>query len=278
MLTDIGHVALRVADFNAYRTLFGTELGLTELACGTGSEGRRVCMFAVGPSVLELHEDPTADHHAAEEHFAVLVGDIGATYELLAGRGIPFGGAPSVQPLDHAYMQRSLLEVHVADGFRLQISEVVDPRVRWTSRRGTKETYVQAGAGSGPFAAFDHFNFGCLGFHATREFYGLGLGLAEISHRVEVEGVAVEEAGYAVGCTELEIWARGDLGALPARMVTRLGFWADEVDYAYELLQTKGIKVDGPPADWELLPGMRRRAFTLRDPAGKTIQIAQRPA
>ena len=57
MLTGIAHLEMRVLDLAACRALYGEQIGLEELAYGAGPHGDRVSMFAIGDSVLELHED-----------------------------------------------------------------------------------------------------------------------------------------------------------------------------------------------------------------------------
>jgi catechol 2,3-dioxygenase-like lactoylglutathione lyase family enzyme len=239
-------------------------------------------MFAVGPSGLELHESPDATDYGAfatgstptpDEHFALLVSDVAKVYSELKGSGVPFGGPPQVQPLDHAYMQRSLLEFSDPDGFRVQISQPVDRRLRWTSRLQAKGACRADNGPVGLYAGFCHFNFPCLDIRATREFYGQALGLAEISYR-NIEGSVVESV-YAVGCTELEIGWSPDLHTLRPWMVSRLGFWTDDVDHVYHMLKEKGIALDDSPVEWVPLPGIRRRAFAFQDPDGRMLQVAQ---
>ena len=142
MLTGIGSVVMQVAEFAACRTLYGTKLGLVKIGCGVGADGRQVCMFAVGSSILEIHENPNAANAgnslptaASVGHFALLVASADEAYAMLRERNVPVSGAPAVQPLDHAYMQRSLLQFDDPSGFIVQISGVVDPGRRKGGRR-----------------------------------------------------------------------------------------------------------------------------------------------
>jgi len=43
-----------------------------------------------------------------------------------------------VQPADHAYMQRSLLEFDDPNGYVLQVADVLDPRDHLKARRAEK--------------------------------------------------------------------------------------------------------------------------------------------
>ena len=51
---------MHVRDLAACRTLYGEQLSLTEVAHGLGPNGDAVSMFAIGDSILELHEDADA--------------------------------------------------------------------------------------------------------------------------------------------------------------------------------------------------------------------------
>ncbi len=54
MLEQIGHVVMVVRDLTACRALYGGELGLAEIGQGMGADGREMCMFSIGPSILEI--------------------------------------------------------------------------------------------------------------------------------------------------------------------------------------------------------------------------------
>ena len=284
MLTGIGSVVMQVAEFAACRTLYGTDLGLVEIGCGVGADGHQVCMFAVGSSILEIHEKPSRTNagnshpeSASVGHFALLVASIDEAYAMLRERNVLGTRTPVVQPLDHSYMQRSLLQFDDPNGFVVQISEVVDPRDHVQERRAAK---IAFGASDSPrelFQGFCHFHMPSMDIHASREFYGQKLGLEEISHRI-VPDSGAEESVFAVGCTDLEIWMNPDVRTLQPSTVSRLGFWTDDVDYAYQVLKDRGVALDTLTTESAPSPHIRRRAFTFRDPEGRSLQIAQRIA
>ena len=129
MLTGIGSVVMQVAEFAACRTLYGTDLGLVEIGCGVGADGHQVCIFAVGSSILEIHEKPgeanvgtSLPESASVGHFALLVASIDEAYAMLRETNVLGTRTPVVQPLDHSYMQRSLLQFDDPNGFVVQIS------------------------------------------------------------------------------------------------------------------------------------------------------------
>ena len=99
--------------------------------------------------------------------------------------------------------------------------------------------------------------------------------MEEISHRI-VPDSGAEESVFAVGCTDLEIWMNPDVRALQPSTVSRLGFWTDDVDYAYQVLKDRGVALDTLTTESVTSPHIRRHAFTLRDPEGRSLQIAQR--
>jgi catechol 2,3-dioxygenase-like lactoylglutathione lyase family enzyme len=186
---------------------------------------------------------------------------------------------PSVQPMDHAYMQRSLLQFNDPSGYILQISDLVDPREHLKERLEKKRAWAAA-SGPGLLQGFDHVQIICTNVSAERDFFGLKLGLEELSHRTEtvpaVEGF--EESVFAAGMTDLELtqsestrgWSLGP-GAISA-----LGFWTDDVAQAYGELTQRGVAVGDPPSVCAPLPGMSRRAFVFAGLDGLRLEIAQR--
>lgn len=296
MITEIGHVAIRVRDFAACRQFYGRELDLVEIASGTSTDGHEVCMFSVGPSVLELWEDPTAPvatklsaNHpeseaslpAALSHFAFLVDSIDDAYALLRDKEIGHLDGPASTPIGHRNMQRSLLGFEDPSGFHVQISEAIDQRSHLENRRAAKHKISSAFLGLPVMlGGFDHISMFCTDYRASREFYVQKLGLEEIFHSTTREpGEAVsagfEQGAFAIGGTDIEMATDATWRAIGPGTLRRLGFWTDDIDHAYRVVQDKGLAPDGPPSTWTPLPPIRRRAFTSHDPDGLLIQIAQ---
>lgn len=162
MLTGIAHLEMRVRDLAACRTLYGEQLGLKELAHGAGRHGDRVSMFATGESVLELHEDADAvtsllpsgerkdprDVPGSVGHFAFYTADNHEAFKVLkkslGGTPLTTPDGPSVQPMDHAYMQRSLLQFDDPDGYVIQVTDLIDPRERLQGRLDEKRSRAAA--------------------------------------------------------------------------------------------------------------------------------------
>ena len=281
MLTEIGHMVLGTRDLAACRKLYGSKLGLEELAYGRSNDGREVCMFGVGPSVLELEEDANAPVRSGDPppysrigHFAFLVDSAEKVSAKFKEGNLEHVG-PSVQPIEHSYLQRSLVEFRDPGDFMIQIAEVVDMRTksRRAIRRAVKQAVISSKKSHVLFRAIDHMNMFCTDAVATNEFYAQKLGLQEILHRVVGDA---EERDFVIGCTELEMWSRPGQGAVKPGLVRSLGFWTDDVEHAYKVLVDRGVVPEGPPADWTPFPHIRRRAFTLRDPDGFLLQVAQR--
>ena len=297
MLTGIGHLEMRVRDLAACRAIYGEQLGLQEFAHGAGADGDRVSMYAIGDSVLELHEDPNAvtallpsgerkDHMdvpGSAGHFALYVEDNDEafaefTHVLAVNPLNSTRDGPSVQAMDHSYMQRSLLELCDPGGYVIQISEVLDPREHLKDRIAEKKALAASG-GRGLLRGIDHVNINCTDVSANRVLFVQKLGLNELIHRTEtvpaVEGF--EESVVAVGLTDLEI-SQSDATKgkqLGPGAVTPLRFWTDDVEDAYRTLGRRGVAV-GEPSDLAPLPGMRRRAFTFEGLDGLRLEVAQR--
>ncbi len=297
MLTGIAHLEMRVRDLAACRTLYGEQLGLKELAHGVGPHGDRVSMFAIGDSVLELCEDPDAvtsllpsgerkdpmEVPGSVGHFSFYTKDNHEAFKVLknAMASNPLtalGDGPSLQPMDHAYMQRSLLQFNDPDGYIIQISDLIDPREHLQGRLDEKRARAEA-CGPGLLQGIDHVHIVCSDVSAARDFWGQ-LGLEELSHRTEtvpaVEGF--EEAVFAAGMTDLEITQSESTRGWPLGpgAVSALGFWTDDIVQAYSELTQRGVVVGDPPSARTPLPGMSRRAFVFEGLDGLRLEIAQR--
>jgi catechol 2,3-dioxygenase-like lactoylglutathione lyase family enzyme len=293
ILTGIAYMTLRVSDFQACRSLYGGGLGLKEITQGKDTNGRSVCLFAVGPSFLELREDPavvtgilpsgkardSVDVPGSVRHLSFLVTDNNEAFAALRKGNLPLSTAkgPELQDIDHAYMQRTLLELRDPNGYVMQISEVVDPREHLEKRRAEKNEFLSSYREQGLLRGFDHLNIGCTDIRATRELFGQKLGLEEISHRVSESG-KIEEDVFAVGSTDLELWGNRaqPQPAFGPGIVGGLGFWTDNVERAYQRLKEQGVAVGHPPADRATLPGVRRRSFFFEGLDGLPLEIAQR--
>ena len=298
MVTGIAYLEMGVRDLEACRDLYVAQMGMTELALGVGPSGERVAMIATGVSVLELHEDrdavnqrtaegeekPFDDVPGSIQHISFYTQDnhgvfteLGKIFERT--RNVPLGDGPSVQPLNHSYMQRSLVSFQTPDGYGIQVSECLDPRDHLTGRLALKKRL--AGAGDPHhFQGLDHLNIVSHNVTADREFFGGLLGLEELEHRTEtnppVEGY--EEATFGAGMTELEI-AQSDLTrarTLGPGSVRGLGFWTDDVDETYKVLVDRGLQVDSEPGSTSPLPAVPRRGFTFRGLGGLKLEIAEK--
>ena len=297
MLTGISHLEMRVRDLEACRILYGRELGLEELGHGVDPHGERVAVFATGASILELHEDAGAvtsllpgggrkdpmDIPGSIGHFALYARDNHEAFSVLqqtmVRNPLTTQDGPSVQPLDHAYMQRSLLEFRDPDGYIIQIADSIDPRAHLRDRLEEKRTGAAAGS-PGLLQGFDHVAITCSDVSAARTLFGGQLELEELSHRTEtVPAVAgFEEAVFAVGMTDLELaqsastrgWTLGP-GAISA-----MGLWSDDVVQAYGELGRRGVAVGEPPSLQIPLSGISRRTFTFTGPDGLRLEIAER--
>jgi catechol 2,3-dioxygenase-like lactoylglutathione lyase family enzyme len=178
-------------------------------------------------------------------------------------------------------MQRALLAIEDPDGFLVQISEATDQRSHLESRRAAKREISSAFLGlPATLGGFDHISLFCTDYRASREFYVDVLGMEEIFHSATREpGEAVpagfEQGAFAVGGTDIEMATDATWQTTVPGRLSRLGFWTDDVEHVYRVVQDKGLLTDGPPSEWTPLPPVRRRAFTLRDPDGLLIQIAQ---
>ena len=291
MLTGIGHLQMRVLDLNACRRFYGDAIGLEEVGYGVDQDGSPTALFAVGSSVLELVEDAHAVHGllasgeqkewfdvpGAINHFAFYVDDNEDVYALLKDRltSLSLQDGPQPQPLGHTYLQRSLLDYVDPTGFIVQIAEIVDPRSEVSGRREEKRQIRTEMGGAGMFHGFDHVSIYITDTEATRRVFIEQLGMREFGPGL-VEGR--KQATLAVGMTDLEMNEsdnyRGKV--LGPGIVSRLGFWTDDVETAYRDLKQNGVSVGGPPSDRVPAPGQTRRAFDVEGTDGIPMEIAER--
>ena len=292
MLTGIGRLQMRVMDLAACSKFYGNVLGLPEIARGTGAGGRAAAAFAVGPSVLEIQEDPGAvsgllpsgepneewvEVPGSVNHLALYVDDNDLVYSALKGkaREAYVHGGPKAQPLGITYLQRSLFDYWDPNGLIVQISETIDDRPEVQARRREKEEVRRATGGGGYFHGFDHMSIYITDTAATKALFVDQLGMSEFGDGKTSGG---DQVVFAVGLTDLEMNENDAYRdkVLGPGIVDTLGFWTDDVDRAYASLKEAGAAVSGPPADVSPLPGLRVRAFDLEGPDGLPLEVAER--
>ena len=105
-------------------------------------------------------------------------------------------------------MQRSLLEFVDPNGYPIQISEIVDPRLDNQERRREKQRIANLSAG-GLLKGFDHMAMECPDMARGKEMYGDELGLRVIDHS---DSGTHEGYVFAAGMCDLELRARKDGG------------------------------------------------------------------
>ena len=172
MITGIAYIEMRTRLWDECREVYGKHLGLTELQNTTAVQnekgewvdgaaaesGDREAVLQVGDSFLVLHEDEAAPMLVSSEgeRIGQAGGSVGHwSYSHLKGffasnRFRATKDGPIVQPMDHAYMQRSLLEFVDPNGYPIQISEIVDPRLHNQERRQEKQRMANLSAGGPP--------------------------------------------------------------------------------------------------------------------------------
>ena len=292
MLTGVAYLEMRVRDFAACRKTYRDDLGLEEIAHGVGGDGYGISMIATGSSFLELREDPNAitvllpsgerkepvDVPGSVGHISFYVDNNDHAFavlkEFLVNNPRATADGPDLQPVDHAYMQRTLLQFDDPSGYVVQISDVVDPRPHLEKRRAEKRDAAAASGRPGLLQGFDHLNTGYSDIRFNRDLFGQKLGMEEISHRT---GEGWEEGVFAVGITDLEISQNASLKGKPrgAGAVSGIGFWTEDVESAYLTAQQRGVDVAAPPSERTDLPGIRRRGFSFEGLDGLPLEIAQ---
>ena len=291
-MTSIGRLQMRVLDLKACGGFYGGVLGLPEIGRGVGADGRPSVAFALGPSVVELTEDPGAvngrlpsgepqkewnEVPGSVNHLALYVDDNEAVYADLKGKAPEayVHGGPQAQPLGHTYLQRSLIDYWDPNGLIIQISETIDDRPEVQAHRREKEEVRRATGGDGFFHGFDHLSIYITDADATRRQFVDQLGMKEFGDG-KMEGR--DQSVFAVGLTDLEMNESDAYRdkVLGPGIVDTLGFWTDDVDRAYAELKEKGAALSGRPSNLTPLPGLSVRAFELEGPDGLPMEIAER--
>jgi len=212
MITGIAFIEMRVLDFDECRDIYGRQLGLTEIqditavlndkgewvSSASPESGHRQSVLQVGDSFLILNEDPTVvtqvlpngdidpEVRGSVSHYSFYVNGNHHAFSHLKEFWNTYRYArtkegPSVQPMNHAYLQRTLLEFADPNGYTIQVSEIVDPRLSKQERRREKANIANVSNG-GLIKGFDHLNMRCPDIKVARDFYAdkLGLGIIDI--------------------------------------------------------------------------------------------------
>jgi catechol 2,3-dioxygenase-like lactoylglutathione lyase family enzyme len=277
MFTGIHYITLRTPTFDACRALYADRLRLREIAHGRRPDGHRLSIFQVGPTSLELHEDPTAepardpatgktvnsmfDHHAWVNHFAFAMRDAFAVYDQLAARGIPWGFKPADQPIGLHLVRRRLLEIASPAGLLLQFAEIIDDQ-------GQPVASAAPSAADEPWIGgdrIDHINIRALDMPAKRRFYTEVLGLSATPIRPTRIG---EQCDLDIGVSVIELAWQPDFAApLRAGAIAGLGLLTPDLAHTAAELRARGVAC-AAPALVELLPGIARRVLDFQDPDG----------
>ncbi len=301
MISGISYIQMRTPLWDECREVYGRRLGLTELQNTTAVQnekgewvdgaaaesGDREAVLQVGDSFLVLREDEAAPVLLSPEgeRTGQAYGSVGHWSFYVEGNHHAFAhlegflasnrfratkDGPIVQPMDHAYMQRSLLEFVDPNGYPIQISEIVDPRLHNQERRREKQRIASLSAGS-VLKGFDHMAMECPDIARGREIYGEMLGLSVIDHS---ESGTHEGYVFAAGMCDIELRARidgGNVDGLGRGVVGSFGLWTDDVDAL-----AGEIAHDAPPAERDLALGVPIRSITLDAGDGLPVEVAQR--
>ena len=300
MITGIAYVDMRVRDLDECRDIYGREMGLSEVqdtrseqnkkgewvSTASAEGGDRESVMQVGDSFLVLHEDATAktqvlpngdvDRHATGSvgHYAFYVSGNHHAFSHLKDffgmyRHARTKDGPSVQPMNHTYLQRSLLEFADPNGYTIQFAEVVDPRIDKQERRRDKARIANVATG-GLIKGFDHLNMSCPDIGKAKELYNGKLGLPIIDH---TQADTHEGYVFVAGLCDLELDAKknGDSDRVGPGVVGSIGLWTDDVDGL-----AKEIGHPDPPTERDLALGVTIRSITLDVGDGLPVEVAQR--
>ena len=300
MITGIAYLEMRVSDLDECRDVYGRQLGLTEVQdnsaalsekgewiSSTAEGGERESVLQVGDSFLVLHEDKSVvtqvlpngevDRTARGSvgHYSFYVSGNHHAYSHLKDffgsyRFARTKDGPQVQPMNHSYLQRSLLEFADPNGYTIQFSEIVDPRVSNQERRTEKANIANLSTG-GLIKGFDHLNMSCPNINAAKELYADKLGLAIIDHS---DSETHEGYVFVAGLCDLEVGAQKtgmDPDRLGRGVVGSFGLWCDDID---SLASDIGHPV--PVAERDLALGVPMRSITLDVGDGLPVEVSQR--
>ena len=300
MIAGIAYIEMRTRFWDECREVYGKHLGLTELQnttamlnekgewtdSATSESGNREAILQVGDSFLVLHEDETAPLQVSPkgERMREAWGSVGHWSFFVEGNFHAYSHlkdyfafnrfpgtkeGPSVQPMNHAYMQRTLLEFADPNGYTIQISEIIDPRLHNQERRREKQRIANLSTG-GLIKGFDHINMQCPEMARGKEMYGDQLGMGVIDHS---DSETHEGYVFVAGMCDIELSTQKD-GAnadrLGSGVVGSFGLWTDDVDAL-----AKEIGHASPPAERDLALGVPIRSITLDAGDGLPVEVAQ---
>ena len=303
MITDIAYLEMRVRNFDECRDVYCRELGMTEIqntksvlengewvSTVSAEDGNREAVIQVGNSFLVLHEDhnaftqvlpsgdqlPHPEHVGAVGHYSFYAQSNDHAFShmkffLNTYRWGTTKEGPAVQPMNHAYLQRSLLEFNDPNGYVIQISEITDPRLEKQKRRSEKRKMALRNPG-GIITGFDHFSMGCYDIKRAKEFYVDKLGLEIIDKN---EGPTSEGYVFVAGLCDLELNELKDKtnvskSKYQAGIVASFGFWTDNLN---ELVNKIGFSGDILERDVAL--GIPVKSITLDSGDGFFVEILE---
>lgn len=266
MLTRLTHLTMAVPDFEPYLEFYGTTLGPPESGGGVDDHGRAIQIYRIGPTAPMLLEDPSSVLYeqlagvarTEVDHFAQYVEDVNVEYEILKRRKVAFRDAPHTTEAGHRNMQRSLVSFEDSYGFKLQLSQAVDPRPERTPRVAAKKTMAGQAGGIGvlgefvTFGGIDHGSTYCTDYKANRRKYRDILGLCEFFYSTKWEegtavGTGFEQGALAAGGTDIEL-ASDDEGRQLARGPVRgLGFQVSDIERVHDALRSHGVPYEEQP-------------------------------
>lgn len=275
MITDIAYLEMRVRYFDECRDVYTRELGMTEIQDTTSEpdehgewistvsaeDGNRESVIQVGNSFLILHEDhnaftqvlpdgkqlDTSLQEGAVSHYSFYTQSNDHAFSHIKNflntyRWGTTKEGPAVQPMNHSYLQRSLLEFNDPNNYMIQISEITDPRLEKQKRRNEKRKMALRNPG-GIITGFDHFHMRCYDLKSVKEFYvdKLGLEIIDRHENEEVEGYV-----FVAGLCDLEVHTVKDKTDVSKSkyqegVVASFGFWTDNLD---ELVNKIGFSGD----------------------------------
>ena len=303
MVTDIAYLEIRTRYFDECVDTYAKHLGLTEIQDNSSvlnekgewdsaesvENAQRQAVLQVGDSFLLITEDENAPTNMTADgqrnssetqgsvgHWSFFVESNFHAYFHLKdflhfnkfNRGTREG--PSVQPMNHAYLQRSLLEFGDPNGYTIQLSEIVDPRFEKQDRRREKQKIANLATGT-VIKGFDHFSMSCHDIDKAKEIYADKLGMQIIDHS---ENDTHEGYVFVAGLCDLEIGVVKDgsgLDRLGKGVVGSIGLWVDDIDATAKILGHSAT-----PTQREIALGLPIRSFTIDIGDGLPVEIAQR--
>jgi catechol 2,3-dioxygenase-like lactoylglutathione lyase family enzyme len=285
MITGIDHIEVRVRDLDRSLGMYRDVLGLREAGRGPGQAGRPRSYLVVGPSLLELQQDPglqpATDRASGEpitsmyddtawvSHFAFPMVDAQARHAELGARGIAWPFEPVDQPAGHHLVRRRLLEWTDPDYLLVQFAEIID-------QEGHAVPPSRPSVAGAPWPGcdrFDHMMLNAPDMAAKRAFYVETLGLPATEPRATRLG---QQCDVTVGETVVELtWQARVTSPLHMGGISRIGLAVDDLEQTAAELRARGVELSGMVRE-EPITGLRRRMVDFRDPDGVTLALVQR--